>query len=62
MLISLNSSMLYVGAALGAAAGGSLISTVGMARLSWVGVPCVLLALLSLLPDFKGEPSKGSSA
>ena len=62
MLISLNSSMLYVGAALGAAAGGSLISTVGMARLSWVGVPCVLLALLSLLPDFKGEPQKGSSA
>ena len=23
---------------------------------------CSLLALLSLLPDFKGEPSKGSSA
>jgi DHA1 family inner membrane transport protein len=58
MLISLNSSMLYVGAALGAAAGGSLISTVGMGQLSWVGVPCVVLALLSLLPDFKGEPAR----
>jgi DHA1 family inner membrane transport protein len=67
MLISLNSSMLYVGAALGAAAGGSLISTVGMGQLSWVGVPCVVLALLSLLPDFRGEPARlarlqGSSA
>jgi hypothetical protein len=23
-----------------------------------VGVPCVVLALLSLLPDFKGEPAR----
>ncbi|MEI7786358.1 MAG: MFS transporter [Betaproteobacteria bacterium] len=55
MLMSLNSSMLYVGAALGAAAGGSLIGVVGMTRLPWVAVPFLGLALLSLWPDWRDE-------
>lgn len=55
MLMSLNSSMLYVGAALGAAAGGSLIGVVGMTQLPWVAVPFLVLALLSLWPDWRDE-------
>lgn len=55
MLMSLNSSMLYVGAALGAAAGGSLIGVVGMRRLPWVAVPFLVLALISLWPDWRDE-------
>ena len=55
MLMSLNSSMLYVGAALGAAAGGSLIGVVGMRRLPWVAVPFLALALISLWPDWRDE-------
>lgn len=55
MLMSLNSSMLYVGAALGAAAGGSLIGVVGMTQLPWVAVPFLALALLSLWPDWRDE-------
>jgi predicted MFS family arabinose efflux permease len=55
MLMSLNSSMLYVGAALGAATGGSLIGVVGMIRLPWVAVPFLALALLSLWPDWRDE-------
>ena len=55
MLMSLNSSMLYVGAALGAATGGSLIGVVGMTQLPWVAVPFLALALLSLWPDWRDE-------
>lgn len=55
MLMSLNSSMLYAGAALGAATGGSLIGVVGMTRLPWVAVPFLVLALLSLWPDWRDE-------
>ena len=55
MLMSLNSSMLYAGAALGAATGGSLIGVVGMTRLPWVAVPFLALALLSLWPDWRDE-------
>ena len=55
MLMSLNSSMLYVGAALGAAAGGSLIGVVGMSQLPWVAVPFIVLALFSLWPDWRDE-------
>ena len=55
MLMSLKSSMLYVGAALGAAAGGSLIGVVGMRRLPWVAVPFLVLALISLWPDWRDE-------
>lgn len=55
MLMSLNSSMLYVGAALGAAAGGSLIGVIGMTQLPWLAVPFLVLALISLWPDWRDE-------
>ena len=38
VLLSLNTSMLYFGTALGAAVGGAVSGTVGFARLPWVGV------------------------
>lgn len=49
MLLSLNSSMLYVGTALGAAVGGAVSAGLGFARLSWIGVPLALLGLLTLV-------------
>lgn len=44
MLLSLNSSMMYFGMALGAALGGALLPQAGFARLAWVGAPLALLA------------------
>ena len=55
MLMSLNSSMLYIGSALGAIVGGLAMSQVGVAKLSWVGAPFVALSLLTLLPDWLQE-------
>ncbi len=51
LLISLNSSMLYLGTALGAVISGAMINSVGMANLSWVGAPFGLAALLTLAFD-----------
>ena len=51
LLLSLNSSMLYLGTALGAVVSGALIQTVGLANLSWVGAPFGLAALLTLAFD-----------
>ena len=51
LLLSLNSSMLYLGTALGAVVSGALINSVGMANLSWVGAPFGLAALLTLVFD-----------
>lgn len=48
MLLSLNSSMLYFGTALGAAIGGAVVAGVGFDRLAWVGVPFALAALATL--------------
>ena len=45
VLLSLNSSMMYFGMALGAALGGALLPTVGFDRLAWVGAPLALAAL-----------------
>ena len=51
LLLSLNSSMLYIGTALGAAVGGAALGNLGFARLPWVGAPFALLGLaLVLLP------------
>lgn len=55
MLMSLNSSMLYIGSALGAVVGGLAMSTIGVGRLSWIGAPFVLLSLLTLVPDWAME-------
>jgi DHA1 family inner membrane transport protein len=57
LLISLNSSMLYLGTALGAVISGAMINAVGLANLSWVGVPFGLVALLTLAFDRTPTPS-----
>ena len=51
LLLSLNSSMLYLGTALGAVVSGALIQSVGMANLSWIGAPFGFVALITLLFD-----------
>ena len=51
LLLSLNSSMLYLGTALGAMVSGALINSVGLAQLGWVGAPFALAALLTLWFD-----------
>ncbi len=51
LLLSLNSSMLYLGTALGALISGALINSVGLAQLGWVGAPFALAALLTLVFD-----------
>jgi DHA1 family inner membrane transport protein len=53
--MSLNSSMLYIGSALGAIVGGLAMSQVGVANLSWVSAPFVALSLLTVLPDWLQE-------
>jgi DHA1 family inner membrane transport protein len=48
MLLSLNTSMLYFGMALGAAVGGAASLQIGFHNLPWAGVPFVLAGLLTL--------------
>ena len=54
LLFSLNSSMLYLGTALGAVIGGAALPLAGAAYLPWVGLPFALAALATLWPDFAG--------
>jgi DHA1 family inner membrane transport protein len=49
MLLSLNTSMLYFGTALGAAVGGAGSPWLGFARLPWLGAVFAALGLLILL-------------
>jgi len=49
LLLSLNSSMLYLGTALGAAIGGALAPLLGFANLAWPSVAAVLLSLALLV-------------
>jgi predicted MFS family arabinose efflux permease len=56
LLLSLNGSMLYLGSAVGAIVGGSLIQALGFERLSWVGLPFALLALATLWFDTHRHP------
>jgi DHA1 family inner membrane transport protein len=48
LLMSLNTSMLYFGTALGAAVGGVVSATVGVANLAWAGVPFACAGLFTL--------------
>jgi len=45
-LLALNTSAIYAGQAIGAAAGGAIIATTGFGGLSWVGVVFLVAALL----------------
>ncbi len=56
VLLSLNTSMMYFGMALGAALGGAAVPSLGFARLAWVGAPLPLAALgLLLWSSSRGE-------
>ncbi len=48
VLLSLNTSMLYLGTAAGAALGGAASGLLGFERLAWVGVPFALAGLATL--------------
>jgi MFS transporter, DHA1 family, inner membrane transport protein len=48
ILLSLNTSMLYIGTALGAAIGGTVVGRVGFDHMAWVGVPFALAGLGTL--------------
>ena len=56
LLLSLNNSMLQLGTAAGAVVGGALAAHVGVAQLSWAGLPFIAtgLALLHLAPTSSG--------
>lgn len=58
LLLSLNTSMLYFGTALGAAVGGAGAPWLGFARLPWLGAAFAAVALLVLLmaPRSAGAP------
>jgi DHA1 family inner membrane transport protein len=45
LLLSLNTSMLYVGTAFGAVVGGAAVGVLGLASLAWAGLPFALLGL-----------------
>ncbi len=57
VLLSLNTSMLYLGTAGGAIVGGALASVLGFERLAWAGVPFVAcgLVLLWLVPTLQAS-------
>jgi DHA1 family inner membrane transport protein len=48
MLLSMNTSLLYLGTAAGAALGGFVAPLMGFSTLPWAGVPLLTLALLLL--------------
>ena len=62
LLLSLNSSMLYLGTAVGAIVSGALIQSVGMPNLSWVGAPFGLAALITLAFDRASVPTTAPQA
>jgi DHA1 family inner membrane transport protein len=49
MLLSLNTSMLYLGTASGAIVGGAFADRLGFAQLAWAGMPFVAFGLAILL-------------
>jgi DHA1 family inner membrane transport protein len=55
LLLSLNTSMLYFGTALGAVVGGAAAGAIGFDKLSWVGVPFAAAGLVTLWMN-SGKP------
>jgi DHA1 family inner membrane transport protein len=62
VLLSMNSSMMYFGMALGAALGGAAVSMTGFARLPWVGAPLALVALGLLLRTARRDTARSTAA
>mgnify|MGYP000128969278 CR=1 FL=1 len=62
LLLSLNSSMLYLGTAFGAVVSGASVGMVGFAHLGWIGAPFGLLALLTLAFDRAPAATVGTQA
>ncbi|RYF43341.1 MAG: MFS transporter [Comamonadaceae bacterium] len=60
LLMSLNGSMLYVGTAMGAVISGAVVASVGFHRLSWVGLPFALVALVTLWFDTHAPPARAA--
>jgi DHA1 family inner membrane transport protein len=61
LLLSLNTSMLYLGTATGAIVGGALASSLGFERLAWAGVPFVAAGLALLWFSHTSRPSVSST-
>jgi DHA1 family inner membrane transport protein len=57
MLLSLNTSMLYLGTAAGAVVGGAFASRLGFAHLGWAGLPFVALGLAILWAVHTSSPA-----
>lgn len=55
VILALNSSMLYLGIAGGAALGGVVLRYVAVTQLGWLGTVCVLLALVMLVLSIRVE-------
>jgi DHA1 family inner membrane transport protein len=61
LLLSLNTSMLYLGTATGAIVGGALASSLGFERLAWAGVPFVAAGLALLWFSHTSRPAVSSA-
>lgn len=61
LLFSLNSSMIYLGTALGAVVGGLALPWLGAERLAWAGLPFALVALGTLWFDFAADRRTAST-
>lgn len=62
LLLSLNTSMLYFGTALGAALGGAASASIGFEKLSWIGVPLALAGLATLAFGRQRAPQGAAAA
>jgi DHA1 family inner membrane transport protein len=49
LLLSLNTSMLYFGTALGSIVGGAAGASLGFGKVAWAGTPFLLLGFVTLL-------------
>jgi DHA1 family inner membrane transport protein len=57
ILLSLNTSMLYFGTALGAIVGGAFADRLGLAHLGWAGLPFVAIGLVILAAGHTSTPA-----
>lgn len=62
LLFSLNSSMVYLGTALGAAVGGAFSGIVGLQHLAWLSVPLALLGMVTVRLSRPQAPASTQAA